>query len=34
VTQRAYARFQASRGEVADGFLTFEAYQELVAATK
>jgi membrane-bound lytic murein transglycosylase B len=34
VTQRAYARFQASRGEVADGFLTLEAYQELMAATK
>ncbi|MGN6099729.1 MAG: lytic murein transglycosylase [Devosia sp.] len=34
ITQAAYAKFQASRGEVADGFLTYEAYQELTAATK
>jgi membrane-bound lytic murein transglycosylase B len=34
ITQRAYARFQAAHGEVADGFLTFSAYQELVAATR
>ncbi|MDR3473071.1 MAG: lytic murein transglycosylase [Devosia sp.] len=34
LTQRAYARFQAANGEVADGFLTFSAYQELTAATR
>ena len=34
ITQAAYAKFQASHGEVADGFLTLSAYQELVAATK
>lgn len=34
VTQRAYAHFQAGRGEIADGFLTLGAYQELVAATR
>jgi len=34
VTQEAYAKFQASRGEVADGFVTIEAYNELVAATR
>ncbi|HTJ57410.1 MAG TPA: lytic murein transglycosylase [Devosiaceae bacterium] len=34
VTQQAYAKFQAKRGEVADGFLTLSAYQELMAATK
>jgi membrane-bound lytic murein transglycosylase B len=30
VTQAAYAKFQASRGEVADGFITLQSYQELV----
>jgi membrane-bound lytic murein transglycosylase B len=34
ITQQAYAKFQASRGEVADGFLTLGAYEELAAATK
>jgi membrane-bound lytic murein transglycosylase B len=29
ITQAAYARFQASRGEVADGFITIEAYRAL-----
>ncbi len=29
VTAAAYAKFQASRGEVADGFVTLEAYKEL-----
>jgi membrane-bound lytic murein transglycosylase B len=33
-TQRAYAKFQAARGEVADGFLNLEAYNELMAATR
>lgn len=33
-SQRAYAQFQASRGEVADGFVTKAAYDELVAATQ
>lgn len=32
VSQAAYARFQASRGEVADGFITFHSYEELKAA--
>ena len=32
VTQASYAKFQASRGEVADGFITLEAYEELTAA--
>ena len=32
ITQEAYARFQASRGEVADGFITRGAYQALQAA--
>ncbi len=30
----AYAKFQASRGEVADGFLTSDGYDELMAATR
>ncbi len=30
----AYAKFQASRGEVADGFLTSAGYDELMAATR
>jgi membrane-bound lytic murein transglycosylase B len=34
VTQQAYAKFQAKRGEVADGFLTLAAFEELQAATK
>jgi membrane-bound lytic murein transglycosylase B len=34
VSQAAYARFQASRGEVADGFITLESYEELTAATR
>ena len=34
VTQQAYARFQAAHGQVADGFLTLSAYEELMAATK
>lgn len=29
VTQAAYAKFQASRGEVADGFITLESYKAL-----
>lgn len=32
VTQEAYARFQASRGEVADGFITAAAYAALTGA--
>jgi len=34
ITQAAYARFQASHGEVADGFITLGAYEELTAATR
>jgi len=34
ITQQAYAKFQASRGEVADGFLNRSAYEELTAATR
>jgi membrane-bound lytic murein transglycosylase B len=34
VSQAAYAKFQASKGEVADGFITLHSYDELVAATK
>lgn len=30
ITQEAYARFQAGRGEVADGFITRAAYEALV----
>lgn len=33
-SQAAYAQFQASRGEVADGFITLKSYEELVAATR
>ncbi len=33
-TSSAYAKFQASHGEVADGFITLKAYDELTAATK
>jgi membrane-bound lytic murein transglycosylase B len=32
ITQEAYAQFQASRGEVADGFITKAAYEALAAA--
>jgi membrane-bound lytic murein transglycosylase B len=31
VTQAAYARFQASRGEVADGFITRKSFEALAA---
>ena len=34
VTAAAYAKFRASRGEVADGFITLKAYEELTAATQ
>lgn len=34
VSQAAYARFQAARGEVADGFITLASYEELTAATR
>ena len=34
VSQAAYAKFQASKGEVADGFITLESYEELQAATR
>ena len=31
ISQAAYARFQASRGEVADGFITHKSFEELSA---
>lgn len=34
VSQAAYAKFQASKGEVADGFITLHSYEELVAASQ
>lgn len=34
ISQAAYARFQAARGEVADGFITLRSYEELMAATR
>jgi membrane-bound lytic murein transglycosylase B len=34
VSQAAYARFQAARGEVADGFITLKSYEELMAAAQ
>lgn len=34
ISQAAYARFQAARGEVADGFITLDSYEELRAATR
>ncbi len=34
VSQEAYARFQAASGEVADGFITLQSYEELAAATR
>jgi membrane-bound lytic murein transglycosylase B len=32
ISQAAYARFQAARGEVADGFITLQSYEELMTA--
>lgn len=32
ITQEAYARFQAARGEIADGFVTLSAYEALAHA--
>jgi membrane-bound lytic murein transglycosylase B len=32
ITQAAYAKFQASKGEVADGFITRKSFEELSAA--
>jgi membrane-bound lytic murein transglycosylase B len=32
ITQAAYAKFQAGRGEVADGFITHKSFEELSAA--
>jgi membrane-bound lytic murein transglycosylase B len=34
ISQAAYARFQAARGEVADGFITKASYEALAAATR
>ena len=34
VSQAAYAKFQASKGEVADGFITLHSYEELTAAAR
>jgi membrane-bound lytic murein transglycosylase B len=34
ISQQAYARFQAGRGEVADGFITRAAYEALTLATR
>lgn len=34
ISQAAYAKFQASRGEPADGFITLQSYEELTAATR
>ncbi len=34
VSQAAYAKFQASKGEVADGFITLHTYEELAAASQ
>lgn len=34
VSQAAYAKFQASKGEVADGFITLHTYEELAAAAR
>ena len=34
ISQEAYARFQAARGEVADGFITRASYDALMAATR
>jgi membrane-bound lytic murein transglycosylase B len=32
ISQAAYARYQASRGEVADGFITLHSYEELTGS--
>lgn len=34
ITQAAYARFQAARGEIADGFITRAAAEALISATQ
>jgi len=34
ITQAAYARFQAAHGQVADGFITRQSYQDLMAAAR
>jgi membrane-bound lytic murein transglycosylase B len=34
ISQAAYARFQAARGEIADGFITLKSYEALAAATR
>jgi membrane-bound lytic murein transglycosylase B len=34
ISQAAYARFQASQGQVADGFITRASYEALAAATR
>jgi membrane-bound lytic murein transglycosylase B len=34
ISQEAYARFQAARGEVADGFITRASYEALAAAAR
>ncbi|WP_374622781.1 lytic murein transglycosylase [Devosia sp.] len=34
ISAAAYARFQASRGEVADGFITLQSYEDLLEATR
>ena len=34
ISQAAYARFQASQGQIADGFITLESYEALRAATR
>lgn len=34
ISQEAYARFQAARGEVADGFITRASYEALAAASQ
>ncbi len=34
VSQQAYAQFQAARGQVADGFITLESYNDLMAASQ
>jgi membrane-bound lytic murein transglycosylase B len=34
ISQAAYAEFQAARGEVADGYITLQSYEELMAATR
>jgi membrane-bound lytic murein transglycosylase B len=34
VSQAAYAKYQASKGEVADGFITLQSYEELAAVAE